>query len=272
MKLSAITIYPIKSTKGIPLLSASVEPRGLENDRRWMVVDQQNRFITAREFPQLLRVELAIDNNRLRMRAPGMATHYLPMDPLDGDELEVVIWEDICDAQTVDPEASQWFSRYLGVGCRLVYLPDSSHRPVDADFGLPEDGVSFADGFPLLAVSESSLDDLNQRATEPLAMSRFRPNLQISGSEAYQEDEWNRVKIGEVLFDAVKPCSRCIITTIDPETGVKSSDGEPLRTLSTYRKIDNKVFFGMNLIPRTPGLIHLDDPVVPLTWPQQMTT
>jgi len=264
MKLSAITIYPIKSTKGISLKSASVAPRGLDHDRRWMLIDQQNQFITARAFPQLLQVEVSISNRQLQLKAPEMATQHLPIHPAEENEIEVIIWRDACKALTMNQEINQWFSRYLGVPCRLVYLPDSSHRPVDAHFGAPGDEVSLADGFPLLVISESSLEDLNRRASEPLVMRRFRPNLEISGSGAYEEDQWHRVTIGNVEFEAVKPCSRCIITTIDPETGVKSHNGEPLRTLSSYRKTDDKVFFGMNLIPRSSGLIYLDDPVVPL--------
>lgn len=261
MKLASIHVYPIKSTRGIDLPASEVLPRGLPGDRRWMLVDANGRFLTARQHPCLAMVETAFDGDVLRVRAPDMPELTLPLQPSSPRLRRVQVWNDTLDAVLAGAAADDWFSQWLSKPVQLVQMTDDIHRGVDPDYGQPGDEVSFADGFPLLLIGEGSLADLNARLASPVPMHRFRPNVVIAGSEPYAEDTWARLRIGEVEFEGVKNCSRCVFTTIDPGTGTKSPDGEPLRTLQTYRLGDGGIYFGQNLIPRRGGTIRVGDEV-----------
>jgi len=261
LKLTEINIYPIKSTRRIALETSDVLAAGLPWDRRWMLVDVQGRFITARQHPRLALVETRFDGAVLRVSAAGNDVLDVPLADAARGRIGVTVWKDSLEAPCVSAEADAWFSAYLGFACRLVRMTDDVVRPVNPVYGLAGDRVSFADGFPLLVISEASLDDLNRRLARPVSMRRFRPNLVVSGCEPYAEDRWRRLRVGAVEFEGVKPCSRCVFTTIDPDTGAKDPDLEPLRTLGTYRRRDTSVFFGRNLIPRVLGRIRVGDPV-----------
>lgn len=262
MKLTEINIYPIKSTRRIALQQSEVLPRGLPWDRRWMLVDSEGRFVTARKHPRLAMVQTRVGETSLYVQGPGMPSIEVPLYPLDGERVAVQIWRDRCEALATSPEADAWFSDYLGMPVRLVQLTDDLHRGVDPAYGRPGDEVSFADGFPLLLISEASLADLNTRLEHPVEMRRFRPNVVVAGAEPYAEDAWRRIRIGDVEFEGVKACSRCIFTTIDPDTGEKDPAMEPLRTLGTYRRRpEGGVYFGQNLVPRSGGVIRVGDRV-----------
>lgn len=262
MKLTEINIYPVKSTRRIALDVSEVLPRGLPWDRRWMLVDAQGRFITARQHPPLAVVNTRLDDTSLHVSVAGRPELVLPLKDDTTDLTRVTIWRDACDAVSAGPEADAWFSEYLGMECRLVRMTDDLIRGVDPDYGQPGDQVSFADGFPMLLITGASLNDLNTRLEQPVSMRRFRPNLVVDGELPYAEDNWHRLRIGEVEFEGVKNCSRCIFTTIDPDTGIKSPETEPLRTLSQYRKRpEGGVYFGQNLIPRSGGVVRVGDEV-----------
>ncbi|MDX1336277.1 MAG: MOSC domain-containing protein, partial [Gammaproteobacteria bacterium] len=188
---------------------------------------------------------------------PDMEPLTLPLRLDNGQDIQVTVWKDNCMALEAGDEINQWFSHALGQDLRLVYMPDTTERRVDPDYGQESDITSFSDGFPLLLISEASLDDLNDRLEQPLNMRRFRPNLVVRGCPAYAEDSWKRIRIGDIEFDIVKSCSRCIVTTINPDTGERSTDSEPLRTLSLYRRKGNKVYFGQNLIHRGTGKLQI---------------
>lgn len=261
MHLTEINIFPIKSTRRIALSESQVLARGLPGDRRWMLIDAERRFITARQHPRLVLVETRLDDTALHVSGPGMPPLQLPLAPA-GERAEVEIWRDHCAAVFTGKAADDWFSAYLGLPVRLVQMTDDIRRPVDPDYGRPGDEVSFADGFPLLLISQASLDDLNTRLERPVSMRRFRPNLVVSGGAPYAEDDWRHLRIGTVEFEGVKPCSRCVLTTVDPDTGEKDPGLEPLRTLSGYRRgKGGGVFFGRNLIPRGSGVIRVGDQV-----------
>ncbi|MEE9342988.1 MAG: MOSC domain-containing protein [Gammaproteobacteria bacterium] len=260
MKLTEINIYPIKSTRRIALEHAVVEPRGLMFDRRWMLIDSRGDFITARQEPMLATVETALNNDFLTVSGGNQSALRIPLHP-DGSSIKSTIWQDTVNAVVVSEAADQWFSDFIKQPCRLVCLPDSVTRQVDQQYGQPQDQVSFADGFPLLLISQASLDDLNGRLEGPVSMRRFRPNVVVSGCEPFAEDNWQRIRIGEVEFAGVKACSRCIFTTIDPDTGTKDPRQEPLRTLGTYRRREKGVFFGLNLIPMGAGNLRVGDRV-----------
>jgi len=262
VKITEINIYPIKSTRRIALTESEVLPRGLPHDRRWMLIDDEGKFITARQHPTLAVVETHFAGNTLQVSVADRQPLQLPLQPPANQTIPVTIWRDQCDAVLAGEQADAWFSEYLGIPCRLVQMTDDLVRGVDPQFGQPGDEVSFADGFPLLLLSQASLKDLNSRLDEALSMRRFRPNLVVDGEQPYAEDNWQRLRVGEVEFAGVKNCSRCVFTTIDPDTGIKHPGKEPLRTLSSYRrKPEGGVYFGQNLIPRSGGVIRVGDVV-----------
>ena len=237
-------------------------PRGLPWDRRWMLVDDEGKFITARQHPTLAVVETHFDGDVLQVSVDDRQPLQLPLQPPGSEKIKVTVWRDQCEALLAGEEADTWFSECLGISCRLVQMTDDLVRGVDPDFGQPGDQVSFADGFPLLLLSEASLEDLNSRMDESVSMRRFRPNLVVDGEQPYAEDNWQRLRVGEVEFAGVKNCSRCVFTTVDPDTGIKHPDKEPLRTLSSYRRRpEGGVIFGQNLIPRSGGMIRIGDAV-----------
>lgn len=247
LTISALYIYPIKSLGGIPVRTAMLTDRGFAYDRCWMLVDQDNNFLTAREHPEmaLIKTELLQDGLLVRHISRDFGTYQVPLQP-SGDRCTVKVWEDTCEAQYVNKEADSWFSRALDIPCRLVYMPESTRRKVDPDYAHGNEITSFSDGFPLLLIGQASLDDLNSRMSIPLPMERFRPNIVFTGGAPFQEDEMKVFRIADTSFYGVKPCARCVMTTIDTATGEKGK--EPLRTLSQYRLRGNKVLFGQNLL------------------------
>ncbi|TQV74703.1 MOSC domain-containing protein [Aliikangiella marina] len=261
MKLSEIVIHPIKSLAGISVNVAHTTPLGLANDRMMMLVDEHGKFITQRVHSKLALLEVSLSNQELTVSYDGVAPLAITQAMFTDQEKTVEIWGDMCQAKVAPASVNQWFSQYLGFRVSLVSYQQSKPRPVDPNYAQADDNVSFADGFPLLVISQGSLDDLNTRLSTPVTMKSFRPNIVVEGCPPYAEDSWKQIKVGEVIFDAVKLCSRCILTTVDPQTGVKREDKEPLKTLSQYRRQAGGVMFGMNLIPRTNGEIRLDDKV-----------
>jgi uncharacterized protein len=263
--LTEIRIYPIKSLGGISLSEAVVEPKGFRYDRRWMLVKPDGKFMTQRENTVMALVEVELTDSHLRVFHRHRLEDVLEI-PLDGttdEQLTAYVWDNqAVDSLVVSQEADDWFSKLVGFSCRLVYMPDNSRRPVDPKYAQPDDVVSFADGYPYLVISMASLDELNRRMEEPLEMIRFRPNLVVEGAEPYDEDTWYQFQIGELTFYGVKPCARCVLTTIDPETAQKGK--EPLKTLATYRKMGSKILFGQNVLAETLGTLHVGQPVTVL--------
>jgi uncharacterized protein len=259
MTLSEINVYPLKSAKGISVRTALVERRGIQFDRRWMVVDSSGVFLSQRAFPRLALISTHFGSDTLYVNAPGMNTLTLLLQPSGTDPIRVHVWNDAVDAISAGDEAQKWFSTYLNMPSRLVFMPENSIRHVEPESAIHNDIVSFADGFPLLLISQHSLDDLNNRLVTPVPMNRFRPNVVVNDSSAFAEDRWKKIRIGTMLFYVVKPCSRCITTTVDQETGIQGK--EPLATLSRYRKVDGNVLFGQNIIPENVGTITVGDQV-----------
>ncbi len=266
MPLALGTIYrfPVKSCRGESLSEALVEPWGLAGDRRWLVVDADGQQITAREHPALLLVTPTLRaDGGLELTGPGAEPVRVP--PPSGPLVDVSVWKTELAATLADDRG--WFGALLGTPARLVYLDDPTRRHVSPVFARPDDRVSFADGYPLLLATTASLDSLNDlivagpRGDEgPLSMTRFRPNVVITGSTPWAEDGWRLVRIGAATFRAVKGCERCVMTTTDPQTAARGK--EPIATLARHRRWDGKTWFGMNLVPDTPGArILVGDPV-----------
>ncbi len=255
-ELSSIIVYPLKSASEISLKNSFLEKRGLVNDRRWMVVDNYKRFISQRTNPEMALLKPEIVDRTIRICAPGMEDLEMPLFPDEGRIIMVEIWEDRCEALVANKHSEKWISDYLGKKCNFVFMPNLCNRIVDQDYGFGKNQVAFSDGFPLLLISESSLKDLNGRVSEEITMKRFRPNLVVKNTAPYQEDEWESIRIGDCELKIVKACSRCVLTTVNPETGIFSGR-EPLKTLAKFRKLNGEVVFGQNLIPSSYGKIEV---------------
>ena len=262
MHLSEINIYPVKSLAGIRLDSALVEDRGLQFDRKWMLVDEKRQFITQREVPAMALVKIAVDDDGLTASVNGDRIR-VTNDHVSGETATVKIWSSSVKGVLYPKEVDEWFSDAIGSSCRLVLMPETTKRIVSPDYAVRRfvDTVSFADGYPFLLIGEASLADLNSRLEEPVPMNRFRPNFVVSGSEPFEEDTWKRIRIGSTEFHIVKPCARCVLTTVDQVTGIKNGK-EPLKTLSSYRNRNGNVLFGQILIAEsTGGTIRMGDAV-----------
>lgn len=255
-ELSGIWRYPVKALRGAHHPSMSVVATGLQYDRHWMVADEKGEFLSQRVLPRMILVRAVVEGEQLILSAPGMERLTVPLEEKAGAEMEVAIWSDQCNARIVSPEVDQWLGCFLQKSCHLVYLPREEIRNVDTDYSRPTDQVGFADGFPFLLISTASLDDLNSRLEQPVSMERFRPNLVVSGCAPYAEDGWQRIRIGEIEFRVAKPCSRCSVPLVNPETGMIEGK-EPLHTLSEHRKRGNKVFLGQNLIHDQQGWLEV---------------
>lgn len=265
--ITQLHIYPVKSLAGIAVQEALVTERGFQHDRRWLLINENNRFLTQREFGALalLQTEISPEHLIIRHRTkPELGLLQVPLHTNSSERLTVQIWDDFCAALAVDEAADAWLSKALESKIRLVYLPDDSPRQVDPERVQMPMNVSFADAYPYLLLGETSLADLNTRLAEPVPMNRFRPNIVFGGGAPYQEDTWSDLLIGGVSFRGIKPCGRCIMTTTDQNTGQRHSGGDPLKTLATYRSQGNKVLFGMNLITTGTGIIKVGDELVVL--------
>jgi len=258
--VSELFYYPVKSCAGTRLLVGDVGNRGFKNDRIFMLTDLSGDFLTQREYPKMALIKPVLQNEHLHLSAPGMADLKIPVRH-SGAVVNVVVWDDSCRATDQGDEAAQWFSDYMEFENRLVIMEKSFTRYVDKERAVsPNDQVGFADGYPFLIISQASLDDLNSRLQNPLPMNRFRPNIVVSGCDAYAEDTWRQIKIGPVTFEIVKSCARCVVTTTDQNTLQKSK--EPLATLAAYRTgRSGGVLFGQNMVHHNTGVIHQGDTV-----------
>ncbi len=292
MHISEINIYPIKSLAGISVEAAMVEERGLRYDRRWMLTTPDGMFFTQREFPRMatLSVWIEEDGSGLGVAADRFGDVFVPMEADSPIRQQVTIWGSVCEGAVYGAALNEWFSDVLGTNCQLVKMPDTSRRDISESFNKGGEVVSFADGYPQLVIGEASLEDLNGRLAANLAelpprhrsgdtppkqggelfkevpMNRFRPNLVVAGSDAYAEDDWKRIRIGNAEFRSTKPCARCVMTTVDQSKG--EFDGkDPLKTLASYRLAkdvmperiaslgltDTAVLFGQNLVGESVG-------------------
>jgi uncharacterized protein YcbX len=264
LQISRLYIYPIKSLGGISLTTARITDRGLEHDRRWLLIDEHNRFLSQREDAQMALFKQQINNGAFTVTYTADGTSIkIPLHPLKQDVAEVTIWDDICTAQYVSDAVDEWFSDKLGINCRLVYMPDDTLRQTDLRYTNEGTITSFADAYPALIIGQASLDDLNSRLATPLPMDRFRPNIVFTGGEPYSEDTMHHISINGMDMYGVKLCARCIMTTIDQTTAQKNK--EPLKTLATYRRKGNKILFGQNLTVQGSGLLNVGDELTVLS-------
>jgi uncharacterized protein YcbX/ferredoxin len=262
--IQSLHIYPIKSTAGIALSHSWVDDFGLSFDRRFVVTDLEGQFITARTQPKLCLIQCHLTPDGLVLTAPNMPRLEIIFSNFSEQYHQVAVWGDQINALYCHQIYDKWFSQYLNFPCQLHFFADKSSRQVKNS----DNQVGFADGYPLLLISQASLDDLNDRIAQRhsdnlhVSMNQFRPNIVVNDTQAFAEDSWQRIKIGDVEFDVTKPCSRCVFTTIDPTNAQKHPEQEPLSTLKTYRQVSKgDVMFGQNLIPLNKGQVKQGDKV-----------
>ena len=264
--LSEINIYPIKSLGGISLKESKIEEKGLQYDRRWMLIDEEGTFISQRKHFELALLQVSINDNKITVSHKKDSTQNISfsLDEEIGDRISVTVWDDSSTGFEVSTKVSDWFSDFLKMKVKLVKMPSADKRLVDERYASNNETVSFADGYPCLLIGQSSLDGLNEKLTEAIQMDRFRPNFVFTGGTPHIEDTFSKFNLGDTLFSAVKPCARCVLITIDQQTGAKGQ--EPLRTLAGYRTVGKKILFGQNLIHNGSGIIRIGDELHIKTW------
>lgn len=262
--LSRIRIYPIKACAGTDIYEAHIDERGLRYDRRWMLVNEQGTDLHQFDYPRLASMVVAFDAAGLVVQAPGMEPLHFPLQPQHTSPLLVRWHQGVSDTLPASDEADAWFQAFLGVACRLVFLPEDAQHGVEPGYEVNHDQAAFT-SFQYHLLGEGSLDDLNQRLATPVPLERFRPNLVIAGAPAFAEDTWRAIRIGQQVFHVVKPCDRCAITTVDAASGVMTGK-EPLTTLARYRTFEKKVLFGQYLLSAGSGTLRVGDAVQVLEY------
>lgn len=252
-------IYPVKSLAGVSCQSAYAEEMGFENDRRWMLVDAENKMLTQREYPLMSQFYPQISKGKISITFKDQNHDFLIEEHL-GQSIAVKVWEDDSDVVEVNKNTSIWFSEHLGFECKLVKIIRNGDRKHESSKLKETFNVSLADGYPYLMIGTESLDYLNEKLEEKITVLRFRPNIVISSQKAHEEDDFVTFKIGEVRFRNIKPCGRCIMVNNDPQKGIVKK--EPLKTLSKYRNVNNSVLFGTNIVSLNSGLISVGDAIV----------
>jgi len=260
MVLEGLFIYPIKSTHRVSQLRSRVESWGLAGDRRWMVINEDDVFLTQRELPKMSLIQaIPRSDQRLMLTAIGQRLISVEVPEETAPVFQVSIWKDSVPAQIANHEVNTWLTTFLGRTVQLAYMYDPGARLADPAYAKHGTSISFSDGYPLLCTTKVSLEELNRKLSQPIPMERFRPNVVVSGDHPFGEDTWKRLRIGEVTFAVVKSCTRCVITTVDQDTAAQGK--EPLRTLSSFRKWNGKVYFGENIVPENTGIIQRGDEV-----------
>ena len=256
----SLHLYPIKSCAGVTVDSAEILPTGFAHDRLLVLTNRSGHFLSQRSYPRMALIQPQINGDQLTLTAPNCEPLTLTIQR-SGTPVSVLVWGDWCYAVDQGDDSAEWFSDFLGTHCRLVAMYEGFRRPVDALYAVSENDItSFSDGYPFLLIGTASLADLDAKLAQPIAMSRFRPNIVVQTDLPYSEDRWLNFLIGDVRFSGVKLCSRCLIPTIDPATAEIGK--EPNATLSQYRLFNGKIYFGQNLIHHQLGTIHVGDRIV----------
>lgn len=255
-KVSQLYLYPIKSLGGIAVNEAKITDRGLEFDRRWMLVDNNYQFLTQRKNATMALLSMEMHHDHFIVKhIMKEGTIKIPFNTSNPETALATIWDDQCLVRFVSREADEWFSEMLSMQCRLVYMTDQSKRKIEEPFGSDQNITSLSDGYPILIIGQSSLDELNKRLAESISIDRFRPNIVFTGGTPHVEDDFTNFTINDASFRGVKASSRCQVITINQQTGIASN--EPLSTLATYRKQHNKVYFGQNVLIGKTGSVSV---------------
>lgn len=248
MTIKELRIYPVKSLAGSTLQQAELQPRGFKDDRRWMLIDENGRFVSQREYPFLTLWQVKVVDGSLDFEHKKTgATFTIPNARANkGSLVDVELWNTHFQARLVEMKDAAAFQKTLGVSARLVYMSNDSQRNINLKYAKQGEEVSFADGYPYLITNTASLDELSERVGEKLEMLRFRPNIIVENTTPFIEDNWKEISINQQKFRIPKPCARCVMITIDPQTTEKNAN--VLGELAKFRKTGNKVLFGANAI------------------------
>ena len=268
-RVAALYVHPVKSLGGVSVPSFDVGDFGPVGDRRWMLVDDDGVFMTQRTDARLALLRPALDDGfpgAFTLDGPGMDPLRITAPPGDAPRRRVRVWDDVVEGAAYPEEVDEWLTEALRRVCHLVYMPDDVWRQVDPTYAGPRDRTSFTDAFPLLVLSRESVAELNGRlaakGVPPVDERRFRPNVVVEGTgRPFAEDDWGDVRVGGAALRVVKPCARCVVTTIDPDRAEPSARGEPLRTIAEYRTRNGKVMFAQNALVRGTGTIAVGDAV-----------
>jgi len=258
-RVTRLAVYPVKGLSGQLLEEVAVLERGFAWDRRWMVVGEDHRFLSQRQLPKMATIKAAVTGQELAL-SHGKSEITVPVNPpQNAARIQVTVWKDQVEAVLL-PDHGHWLSEILNHRCDLVFMPNSTRRAVNPAFAQPGAIVGFADAYPVLLIGEASIADLNARLSEPVPVDRFRPNIVVSSLEPFVEDQWGEFTVGSAVLCGTKACDRCSVPTIDQLTGDRTGP-EPIRTLSSYRRIGEGVYLGQNLTVRQTGRISVGDPV-----------
>jgi uncharacterized protein len=256
MKLLGAWLYPVKSMRGVQVDALTLDDKGIVGDRRWMLVDAENQFLTQRAVPALVRLQPTLMPGGVRLD-DGAQQLEVATPPLTAARRHVTVWRDRFDALDAGDEAAQWLSARIGQPCRLVAFADDVRREVDVTYARDAQ-TTFTDAYPLLITNEVSLDALNAKLEVPLTMDRFRPNLVVREGPAWAEDGWAHLTIDGLPFEGVKPCARCVAITTDQRTGERPQGSKPLTALAELHALPGKgALFGMNLVHRRTGTLQV---------------
>ena len=259
VRVTRLTVYPVKGLGGQPRETVEVQERGFAWDRRWMLIGEDHVFLSQRQHPKLATIRAAVNNGELSLSHGNDQIGISVVPPSMAKKLPVTIWRDQVEAVLL-PDIGAWFSDVLDYPCELVFMPATTRRAVNPAYSGVGDIVGFADAYPVLLIGEASLADLNTRLGSPVPMNRFRPNIVVSTEEPFAEDQWGELEIGSALFAGAKASARCAVPTVDQLTGERTGP-EPIRTLSKYRRVGEDVFLGQNLLVRRTGSVALEDRV-----------
>lgn len=257
-KVSSLFIYPLKSAQGIAQKSLEVINSGPRRDREWMLVDSNGNFVSQRVQPRMSQIHTQLSSDSLVVSAQGFPHLQIPFADWGQNNLEVKLFGKSTQGVWLGSSYDQWFSDYLGGSFRLIRSPQQQSRETSGNHG-PKTEILFADGYPFLLTNAATLAELNAKMESPISMARFRPNIVIEGCSANEEQNWKKIKIGNVEFLSVKPCTRCVVINIDPTTGNKSNT--VTKTLAGYRTREGQVIFGENLSHLKNGTIQVGDNV-----------
>ncbi len=262
MQVKDIYIYPVKSLGGVRVSSAEVREKGFALDRRWMLVDEKGMFMTQRKIHHMALLQVVLEPQGLKVfhKQDKDMSITVPFDVDHFKKGRVQIWDDEVNAYSFGKEINQWFSDALGQKCMLVHMKETTDRKVEHQYRNHNEQVSFADAMPFLLIGQASLEDLNSRLTNPIGMERFRPNFVIEGGQPFEEDGWKALRIGNIRFRVTKPCARCVMTTVDQDSGKRGK--EPLATLASFRNVGGKVLFGQNMVAYGRGVVKVGDPLL----------
>ncbi|WP_293766677.1 MOSC N-terminal beta barrel domain-containing protein [uncultured Aquitalea sp.] len=254
MRLTQMFVHPMKSGRGIEYASAYAAMQGLLHDREWLVTTPDGRFLTARDYPGMVRIEMDLIPGGMLLKAQGR-NPIMAMTQVYKHAVATAVWKDEFTAYHGDTAVDAWLSETIGTPCQLLWLGMKSTRA----FKGSGQALSFADGYPFLLVNHASLNALNAELASPVTTRHFRPNFVVDAEAPYEEDDWLVVRIGELIFDVAKPCTRCQLTTVNPENGQFANDNEPMRTLIRTRQLPEGICFGVNLVARNEGLVQVGD-------------